>query len=223
LTGGAKFAGTARSNARGKRWRIVRRSEKRGHLFMLVTRLRASACLLALTLSGCPERSEPKGRDRSEEIASSPAARGLANRTEAEKELLLLVNQERQSKELSPLTLHPLLAMAAQDHAEDMLARGYFAHESRDGKGPMERAEAAGYGGGGAEGSLATLGENLAEGQLSPQEVVRAWMGSPPHRRNLLDPDFREMGLGLALGPERRPGARRILWVLDLGSRRGGR
>jgi uncharacterized protein YkwD len=92
-----------------------------------------------------------------------------------------------------------------------MLRRGYFEHKSPDGTTVRERSKAAGY-------NWRSIGENIAEGQLSVAEVVDTWMNSPGHRRNLLDPGFRELGVGLALGNGR--GGYRVLWVQNFGTPR---
>ena len=70
-----------------------------------------------------------------------------------------------------------------------MARRDYFDHHSPEGTGPMQRAIAAGYQGG-------FVGENIAAGQRSPAEVVQAWIDSPGHCVNLMDPRFRFLGVG---------------------------
>jgi uncharacterized protein YkwD len=107
--------------------------------------------------------------------------------------MLARVNAERKRAGVRTLAANARLDLAAQRHAADMLARRYFAHESPEGKTVRERAKAAGY-------DWQEIGENLAEGQLTVAEVMDSWMHSPGHRRNLLDPGFRELGVGVALG-----------------------
>jgi uncharacterized protein YkwD len=92
-----------------------------------------------------------------------------------------------------------------------MLARHYVAHESPEGKTVRERASAAGY-------DWRAIGENIAEGQLSVSEVMDTWMHSPGHRRNILDPNYRELGVGLALG--RSGDGWQVEWVQTFGARR---
>lgn len=128
--------------------------------------------------------------------------------------MLARVNAERKRAGVRPLAANPRLDQAAQRHAADMLARRYFAHESPEGNTVRERAKAAGY-------DWQEIGENLAEGQLSVGEVMDSWMHSPGHRRNLLDPGFRELGVGLALG---RGGTGdsgfQVEWVQAFGTKR---
>jgi uncharacterized protein YkwD len=123
-----------------------------------------------------------------------------AERTAALKDLaavrkgvLDLVNAERSKAGVPPLRLESRLSTAAQNHAEDMLAREYFAHASPEGRTVIHRAATAWY-------QFHMVGENIAHGQLSVEQVVKGWMESPEHRRNILDHAYIHMGLGLALG-----------------------
>jgi uncharacterized protein YkwD len=125
-------------------------------------------------------------------------------------DMLARVNAERQKAGVAPLKPNPKLDAAAQRHAEDMLARAYFAHESPEGKTVRERARAAGY-------DWRAVGENIAEGQLSVAEVMETWMHSPGHRRNILDKGFKELGVGLALG--RSGDGYQVEWVQAFGAR----
>lgn len=111
---------------------------------------------------------------------------------EAETRLLQLVNAERERVGLAPLAPDPALTTAARAHARDMLAQGYFAHLSPDGKTPADRARAAGA-------RLQLAGENLA---LAPTVDLahRGLMDSPGHRANILSPQFSRVGIGVADG-----------------------
>lgn len=136
----------------------------------------------------------------------------LRNRGAVRDEMLARVNAVRKKAGLKALRLNPLLHKAAQGHAENMLARGYFAHESPSGTTVRERSRNAGY-------DWAAIGENIAFGQTSVEEVVETWMDSPGHRKNILSRSFTEMGVGLALG--RGPdGKHQVLWVQNLGAPR---
>jgi uncharacterized protein YkwD len=120
------------------------------------------------------------------------------------------VNAARRKAGAPPLRASPLLDQSAQKHAEDMLARGYFAHESPDGKTVRERAREAGY-------DWRTIGENIAEGQLTVDEVMDTWMKSPDHRRNILEPGFTELGVGLVAN-KGKGGRYRVIWVQNFGA-----
>ncbi|MFC9592138.1 sigma-70 family RNA polymerase sigma factor [Streptomyces sp. NPDC056944] len=107
-----------------------------------------------------------------------------------QQEVISLVNSERAKAGCGPLTEHPLLTKAAQGHSDDMAARDFFDHTNPDGDGPGERVTAAGY-------AWSTYGENIAKGQSTPAEVMDSWMNSPGHRANILNCDFKEIGIGL--------------------------
>lgn len=135
---------------------------------------------------------------------------GLRDLDRIRAEMLARVNAERQKARVPLLKPNPKLDVAAQRHAGDMLARAYFAHESPEGKTVRERARAAGY-------DWRSVGENIAEGQLSVAEVMETWMNSPGHRRNILDKGFKELGVGLALG--RSGNGYQVEWVQTFGAR----
>lgn len=136
---------------------------------------------------------------------------GLRDLGRARAEILAAVNAERKKVGAPPLKPNARLDQAAQRHAQDMLARHYFAHESPEGKTVRERAREAGY-------DWRAIGENIAEGQLSVAEVMDTWMHSPGHRRNILDPNYRDLGVGLALGPSGNEW--QVEWVQVFGARR---
>lgn len=104
-----------------------------------------------------------------------------------------LSNKERFDEGVDQLSLNPLLMRAAQLKAEDMAEEAYYAHVSPDGETPMHWLDKVGY-------KYQYVGENLTANILDEEAVVSAWMGSPGHRRNLLDPKFEHMGVGVAEG-----------------------
>lgn len=136
-------------------------------------------------------------------------------------ELLRLHNEARAENGAVPLCVQRNLMHSAQGHAEDMLERDFYAHETPEGLTPADRISRAGY-------PCATCGENNNRvggiyGEQPDAEDLRAafegWMESPGHRENLLNPDFREVGFGLETGsysPE--PGAT-TMYVANFGSR----
>ena len=87
---------------------------------------------------------------------------------------------------------HAGLRNAARGHSQDMANRGYFNHKTPEGVGPMQRAQQAGYNGG-------FVGENIAAGQKTPAEVVQAWMDSPGHCVNVMEPRYHFLGVGYVL------------------------
>jgi len=135
----------------------------------------------------------------------------LRNLAAVRKEMLDRVNAVGRREGLRPMRSDKTLDATAQGHGEDMLRRAFFDHRNPDGQLVRERAVEAGY-------KWTKIGENIAEGQLSVEEVVDTWLKSPGHRRNILDPDFQELGVGLVLGQSR--GRWRILWVQNFGTPR---
>lgn len=104
-----------------------------------------------------------------------------------------LVNQERKKLGLPTLKQNLILDQAAYLKAKDILERDYFAHWNPEGKSPWYFFELAGY-------DYKAAGENLAIGFLDSEEVFKAWMDSPSHRSNILNPNFIEMGISVLKG-----------------------
>lgn len=136
---------------------------------------------------------------------------GLHSRARIAAEMLARVNQARQQNGLLPLAPNPLLDRISQAHADDLLRRAYSGHVTPEGLGPTDRARAGGYRPG--------IGENIVEQRFSTEEAFKAWMGSPGHRRNILDPGCRDLGLGIAVGEgyDAAPGGYRVIWVQSVG------
>src|SRR3989344_2881883 len=108
-------------------------------------------------------------------------------------EIVLFTNAERVQNKVSALKESVLLDRSAQAKADDMAARGYFAHNSPDGKQPWSWITAAGY-------NYRYAGENLAVRFIDSKDVVVAWMASPTHRANIVKPNYTEVGVGIAQG-----------------------
>ena len=106
-------------------------------------------------------------------------------------QVLKLTNAERTQAGLQPLKLNSPLINAAQDHSDDMAEDDFFSHTGVDGSSVGDRVQESGY-------QYSTVGENIAAGQRTAAEVVEAWMNSPGHRANILNPDFTEIGVGYA-------------------------
>ena len=102
------------------------------------------------------------------------------------------------------------LTRAAQNYAQYMGAANFFDHYGPDGSTPWSRAEAEGYTG------WTYMGENIAAGYATPAAVMAGWMNSPGHRANILEPGFRDIGVGYAYVPGSTYG---YYWVQDFGSR----
>jgi hypothetical protein len=102
-------------------------------------------------------------------------------------------NEERDGANLNILKRNATLDKAAQLKAEDMAARGYFSHNTPDGKTPWYWFDQASY-------KYVHAGENLAVHFTDSSDVVDAWMKSPSHRANILNGNYREIGIGTAKG-----------------------
>ena len=96
-----------------------------------------------------------------------------------------------------PLSLDATLEHAARDYARQMATSGYMDHTGHDGSSPSERVTRGGY-------RWREMGENLASGVMSAEQVVGGWLGSPDHCANLMDPLFRQMGVAYAVNPHDR-------------------
>lgn len=109
-----------------------------------------------------------------------------------------------------PLRPSALLDAVARGHALDMAEQGYFDHRDRAGRTPADRLHAAGY-------LERLVGENIAYGPATAQEVVEGWLRSPGHCENLMNPHFRDMGIAYAPGRADRPG---LYWAQELAAPR---
>lgn len=117
-----------------------------------------------------------------------------------EQSVLCLINQQRATVGIGPVAHETRLRGAAVRHSSEMVREGYFAHTSPSGVGFISRILDTGYM---RKARVWLVGENLAWGAgslSSPAELVRAWMGSPTHRLNLLRDRFREIGISAVRG-----------------------
>jgi uncharacterized protein YkwD len=121
----------------------------------------------------------------------SPGLRGVVQADTRASQVFELTNLERAAAGVPPLLLSPELTQAAQDYAEVLAGGDCFGHACGPQADLRSRVERSGYT------DWTRLGENIAAGQRSPVEVMAAWMASPGHRANILNPAFREIGLGV--------------------------
>jgi uncharacterized protein YkwD len=161
-----------------------------------------------------------RGADRWLILASAYVvpARSQAPRLAAQ--VLQLINEARQRGArcgtrsfgtAAPLTLSATLADVALGHAADMAQHDYFEHQDLLGHTPADRVRAVGY-------QETRVGENIAYGPTTADEVVKGWLESPGHCENIMDPRFTEMGLAYASGRKPKPG---LYWVQLLAAPRG--
>jgi uncharacterized protein YkwD len=139
-------------------------------------------------------------------VAPTLAAPSLAARA------LLLVNDirargtrcgERSFGPAPPVRLSDTLNDVALRHAADMARHDYFEHDDLSGHTPADRVRSVGY-------AEKLVGENIAYGPESADEVVQGWLDSPGHCENIMDPRFAEMGIAYSPGQVSRRG---LYWV----------
>lgn len=114
-----------------------------------------------------------------------------ASEAQLAQQVLTLVNRERALVGAPALQSDTQAERAAKAHVEDMAGRGYFDHVSPEGWTPEDRLRMTGGSG------YSLVGENIAVGQRTAADVMAAWMASPGHRMNLLDPRFTHLGVGV--------------------------
>ncbi|HEY6618856.1 MAG TPA: CAP domain-containing protein [Steroidobacteraceae bacterium] len=179
-----------------------------------------SATVLLLRKSNCPTVTNPAFRDVGlyRRGADSWLVLGLGKApTSAQAPMqatraLQLVNDvrargarcgDRAFAPAPPVRLSQTLGGVAFGHADDMAKHNYFEHEDLMGRSPADRVRAVGY-------QEKLVGENIAYGPKSAEEVVQGWLDSPGHCENIMNPRFAEMGIAYAAGQASRRG---LFWV----------
>jgi uncharacterized protein YkwD len=141
-----------------------------------------------------------------------PAAAEQPSSSDLLAQVLALTNAERQVAGLEPLVANPDLAQAAQSYANVLASGDCFNHTCGSQPALSDRINATGYT------NWNALGENIAGGYVTPEQVVAGWMASPGHRANILNSHYTEIGLGYAVGG----GQFSIYWTQEFGSQRRG-
>ncbi|MET8475101.1 CAP domain-containing protein [Streptomyces sp. NPDC006422] len=145
------------------------------------------------TKSAAPATTAPARPTRTQAPAGGSAGSAASTSEKAAAaQVLSLVNRERSKVGCSPVTADSGLAALATAFSDDMAARDFFDHTDPDGASPWDRAKKAG---------ITDLGgENIARGQANAQSVMDAWMNSPGHKANILNCDFKTLGVGVHFG-----------------------
>jgi uncharacterized protein YkwD len=112
--------------------------------------------------------------------------------------VLSSINAARAKAGCGPLRANPKLMAAARSHAKAMAEQNFFGHAGKDGSRMSSRIQRQGY-------SFRTAAENIAAGQKSAGEVVRSWLQSSGHRRNILNCRMEETGIALVYQANDRP------------------
>ncbi|MFF7717304.1 CAP domain-containing protein [Streptomyces sp. NPDC007988] len=136
------------------------------------------------------ERKTTAPEHRAVPAPAKPRPKALSGETAAEAEVLALVNKERAKVGCAPVRPDSSLARLAGRFSTDMATRSFFNHTDPEGDGPWDRAAQAGVGGLGAE--------NIARGQADARTVMNAWMNSDGHRANILNCEYRTLGVGVS-------------------------
>lgn len=136
--------------------------------------------------------------------ADTPATAGTLDQMRAA--VVCLINQQRNAHGLPSLVVSAKLNRSAQSWNLAMVASGNFTH----GTNFAGRISAVGY-------DWQTAGENIATGFPTPRSVVQAWMASPDHCRNILDPDFRDVGTGESPAAVGNWATQPSTWTQDFG------
>jgi len=162
-----------------------------------------------LSIGGCPTPPAPGTGGASVSTGGGAAPVGGANpggststKPDADR-ILELVNVERTTRGLVPLTRNTQLDAAALAHARDMRDNAFFDHTGSDGSTVGVRATAAGY-------PWTLVGENIGLASVTPQRMMQLWMDSTGHRANILNSDFRELGVAVETNGD-------VLWVQVFG------
>ena len=143
---------------------------------------------------------------------------GLGDWREAGQAVLRLVNLARaqpracgdeQFQRVRPLAWNEALAEASLAHSRDMASHDYFSHADPSGASVRQRVASAGY-------RWRYVGENIAAGLGSPEQVVAGWLASPGHCANLMSPNFADMGAAYAVEPASKLD---IYWTQTFGAR----
>lgn len=107
------------------------------------------------------------------------------------RQLLSLINAERQKVGAPPLRINVKLTQSALGHSQDMASKNFFSHTGSNGSEFSARISAKGY-------NWSAASENIAAGQSTPAAVIQTWLNSPPHKQNMLNPQYTEVGFGYA-------------------------
>lgn len=148
---------------------------------------------------------------RTKEPYSMPS---YSNYKEITKEnILAIINEERNKNKLPSLRLDNELGISAQKKADEMLVKGYFSHQTPDGKDFTYFIDYGGY-------EFIRVSENLARGDfMTARDVVLAWMNSASHKANILDGTMIDTGIGIVLGTYK--GKEQYMLVQHFGRPRG--
>lgn len=140
-----------------------------------------------------PVETKPQIPPKAEQTSEPPAQPKPHGDAIIEEDVRLAINVERQKAGLNPLEFNESLNGAAFEKANDEAIRQYFAHVDPDGNKVWPLIAQHGY-------TYKDAGENLAVDFVSLSAMTKAWMASPSHKKNILDPRFKDIGVGIVIG-----------------------
>jgi uncharacterized protein YkwD len=162
-----------------------------------------------------PTQSQLHGVAGGVACASTTATPSRSNLRPMSRAILCLLNNERAARGQAPLRLNGRLARASKGMAVLMVRKRFFAHDTPDGRTLLDRVRPTGY----VKGNW-QLGENLAWGSgglSTPRSIVNGWMNSPGHKANILHAAFRDIGIGIRIGPPSQSVSGGATYVTDFG------
>ena len=196
---------------------MVRRGDRKDMkriLVVVISMLVASLLAVGITVA----RSEPAHAAGGGYVERCGGGEIFLN--EKEHETFVLHNEIRTKNDLPTFCVHPQLEEAARAHSKDMIRRDYFSHNTKRRGTFDERLAQFGYDANGY--NFYRVGENIALGSGpygEPQNRMNAWMHSDGHRHNILNEDYREIGIGTSTG-EYKNVTGVTMYTVDFGVRR---
>lgn len=136
------------------------------------------------------QKEKGEGKEPAKKETTAPVE--VSTEAAAAAQVLELVNVERAKVGCSPVAANSALADLATAFSKAMADQGFFDHTDPSGASPWDRAAQAGI--------TSLGGENIARGQADPAAVMEAWMNSPGHKANILNCDFKTLGVGVEFG-----------------------
>lgn len=176
---------------------------------------------IAPALLACVALTVPATASAAAPCANAGLVPSATNVAQVKTATLCLLNVERRSHRLAPLSANGQLAKTAQSFSANMVRQHFFDHVSPGGSTLSSRVRGTTY----LRGNLRTwsLGENIAWGSsdlATPRQIVRSWMHSAGHRHNILQRSFRHIGVGVAIGAPEDVGTEpAATYTTDFGSR----
>ncbi|GIN86130.1 hypothetical protein J6TS2_25160 [Heyndrickxia sporothermodurans] len=136
-----------------------------------------------------PTQNQQGPSQKTEQKGQQPQVKNTGNISKYSQQVIDLTNKERSKQGVPALKADTQLSSVAQKKSQDMQKNHYFSHTSPTYGSPFDMMRDFGV-------KYKNAGENIAQGQQTPQEVVNAWMNSSGHRKNILNKDFTHIGVG---------------------------